>query len=92
MKLIKGKKYKIKDFKKRPGGWNGSGRIGNGGMDHFIGRVVTIRSASKGNITIKEDDRGDLGPGNKKIFWYFNPGDFEEIIESFKFDDKLFEI
>lgn len=92
MELIIGKKYQIKNFTRRPNGWNGSGKIGNGAMDHFIGKIVTIRSILGGSVTIKEDDRhSDTGAGSKN-YWYFNPTDFQEIIESFKFDEELFEI
>lgn len=92
MELIIGKKYQIKNFTERPTGWNGIGKLGEGGMDHFIGRIVTIRSTGPGSITIEEDDR-NAGEGRRsRSFWYFSPSDFQEIIEPFKFDEELFEI
>ncbi len=66
---------------KRGDDWNHDGK-----MDHYIGKIVTIKSLNQGGFTIKEDD-GENFPFE---FWSFNYEDIERIANDFKRDDLQF--
>lgn len=66
-----GMKVKIKSYKKRPISWNN-----NGLMDHYIGKIVTIKGFDNKFVYIEEDDRYLYNGEDSK--WHFRFENFEE--------------
>ena len=69
--------YRIKISKKRPKNWNASGM-----MDHYMGKVVKIRSKSAGTVRIVQIE-------DKQYSWAFSASDFEVV---YQLPEELFEI
>lgn len=71
MELIIGNKYRIKNRRGRV--WNYSGE-----MDHWMGKIVTIKRVSGSVVTIYEDRYENGGCG-----WAWNKNDFESLSDEF---------
>lgn len=73
LKMVVGKKYRIKDFKEIPSHWNDEGK-----MDKWRGKTVTMVSID-GVCKIKEDQgEGLVGSGG----WFWKETDFEAVKSS----------
>lgn len=55
-----------------------------GQMDHYMGKIVTIKKLHDSSFNIEDDDRDDT------VFWSFAYEDIERIANDFKRDDLQF--
>jgi hypothetical protein len=69
MKLVAGKKYRIKTFDVRPGHWNTFGK-----MDHWAGKMVTVKTVWNAHMYQKVRICGD---DRRHGSWTFRNTDFE---------------
>jgi len=69
--------YRIKISKKRPKNWNASGM-----MDHYMGKIVQIRSKGGGAVRIVQIE-------DPQYSWAFLASDFEVV---YQLPEELFEI